>query len=164
MELNTAVYARWCRANITENDFAEENVDYLIFNMDVEKTPSRGRPTQDYILTATFAKKLAMTSNSVKGEQAREYFIKVEEQLKKAVIAIQKQQTQSVQPQYIQQINRISLDDITLLTKIQATTRYNIGEKTIREISDNIGATVCIGKKILFHRQTLDEYFKSIRE
>lgn len=164
LELNTAVYARWCRANITENDFAEENVDYLIFNIDVEKSTGRGRPTQDYILTATFAKKLAMTSNSVKGEQAREYFIKVEEQLKMAVIAMQKQQAQPAQPQYIQQINRISFDDIMLLSQLQATTRYNIGRGSLLKISDDIGATVFIGRKILFHRQTLDEYFNSIRQ
>lgn len=163
LELNQTHYSRWRRKCITENDFAEENIDFIVLAIEGEK-PKGGRPTQDYILTATFAKKLAMTFNSVKGEQAREYFIKVEEQLKKAVIAMQKQQTQPVQSQYIQQINRISLDDVTLLTKLQAATRYNIGCGTIKKISDDIGATVFIGKKILFHRQTLDEYFNSIRQ
>ena len=28
LELNPAHYARWCRTNITENEFADENMDY----------------------------------------------------------------------------------------------------------------------------------------
>ncbi len=47
----------------------------------------RGNFAQDYILIATFAQKLAMVSNSAKGELAREYFIRVEELLKRAVTA-----------------------------------------------------------------------------
>ncbi len=29
LELAQSQYARWCRNNITENDFAEENIDYF---------------------------------------------------------------------------------------------------------------------------------------
>lgn len=57
LELNPAVYARWCKTNILENSFAEKNIDYEIFNINVENSKG-GRPTIDYKLTASFAKKL----------------------------------------------------------------------------------------------------------
>ncbi len=84
LELHPAAYARWCKKNILENSFAEENVDYKVFNINVEN-PEGGRPTTDYKLTASFAKKLAMSSQTERGEQAREYFLKVEEKLKQTV-------------------------------------------------------------------------------
>lgn len=84
LKLNPAVYARWCKTNILENSFAEKNIDYEVFNINVEN-PKGGRPTTDYKLTASFAKKLAMSCQNERGEQAREYFIKVEEKLKQSV-------------------------------------------------------------------------------
>ncbi len=71
-------YARWCRGNIEDNQFAEEGVDF---------TPSplmvNGNLTIDYRLSVPFAKKLCMLSKTERGEQARDYFIKVEDALKK---------------------------------------------------------------------------------
>lgn len=77
-------YSRWCRSNIAENEFAEENVDYWVFVIN-EENPLGGRPTTDYRLSASFAKKLSMQSKTIKGEQARQYFLKVEEKLKETV-------------------------------------------------------------------------------
>lgn len=77
-------YSRWRKNNITENEFAEENVDYWVFVIN-EENPLGGRPTVDYRLSASFAKKLSMQSKTVKGEQARQYFLKVEEKLKETV-------------------------------------------------------------------------------
>lgn len=74
-------YSRWVRNNISENEFAEENVDYWVFVIK-EENPLGGRPTTDYRLTASFAKKLSMMAKSEKGEQARKYFIKVEDGMK----------------------------------------------------------------------------------
>lgn len=82
LELDKSNYSRWCRANILENPFAEESVDFNPFVIDDERNP---KPTTDYKLTASFAKKLAMGCQNEKGEQARDYFIKVEDKLKKAV-------------------------------------------------------------------------------
>lgn len=84
LEPNQSNYSKWCKRNITENDFAEENTDFVVFVIQ-DENPKGGRPIQDYLLTATFAKKLAMASNSARGEQAREYFIRVEDQLKRLV-------------------------------------------------------------------------------
>lgn len=74
-------YSRWVRNNISENEFAEENVDYWVFVIK-EENPLGGRPTTDYRLTASFAKKLSMMAKSEKGEQARKYFVKVEDGMK----------------------------------------------------------------------------------
>lgn len=84
LELAKGQFSRWVKTNILENRFAEENVDYEVFDIYVEN-PQGGRPSQDYKLTAPFAKKLAMMCNNEQGEQARAYFLAVEEKLKGVV-------------------------------------------------------------------------------
>jgi phage anti-repressor protein len=88
LELNPGNYARWCNSNIIENDFSEENVDY--FHSSCAKNESRGNFADDYLITASFAKKLSMMQKTVKGEQARQYFLGCEEGLKR--VAKEKQQ------------------------------------------------------------------------
>ncbi|MBS6956341.1 MAG: antA/AntB antirepressor family protein, partial [Enterocloster asparagiformis] len=83
LELNTAVYARWFRSNILENEFAEEGIDYFPFNTNVE---CGGQASKDARLTAHFAKKLSVKGNGEKAEQAREYFAQLEERVKEAAI------------------------------------------------------------------------------
>lgn len=39
LELDKSQYARWCRCNITGNEFAEENTDYWGFSTQMSKTP-----------------------------------------------------------------------------------------------------------------------------
>lgn len=84
LELNESQYARWCKTNILENEFAEEMIDYWVYDSKVEN-PQGGRPTQDFKLTASFAKKLSMLQKNERGEQARNYFIKVEGKLKEVI-------------------------------------------------------------------------------
>lgn len=85
LELAPQNFARWCKRNIVENDFATENEDYLRLFLE-EETPTGGIvQREDYKLSASFAKKLSMQSKTTKGEQARQYFLKVEEKLKEAV-------------------------------------------------------------------------------
>lgn len=81
LELDNKNYSRWCKANITDNEFVEENIDYEVF-VTKEENPFGGRPTQDFKISADFAKKLAMVSKSEKGEEARDYFLIVENKLK----------------------------------------------------------------------------------
>ena len=78
LELNPGNYARWCKSNIENNRFAEENADYRAFFMQEEWG---GQATTDYKLSISFAKKLAMQSGSPKGEVARQYFITCEKKL-----------------------------------------------------------------------------------
>lgn len=72
------------KTNITENPFAIENEDYEVLRTNAEN-PKGGRPTQDFKLTANFAKKLSMQGKTERAEQAREYFIRVEDKIKKVV-------------------------------------------------------------------------------
>lgn len=83
LELSPSNYAKWCRSNITENEFAEENNDYSAFVLNDEWG---GQATTDYKLTAHFAKKLSVKGNGEKAEQAREYFTTVEEKAKQLII------------------------------------------------------------------------------
>lgn len=96
LELDKSHYNRWCKTNILNNKFAEEDIDYWKLAMDDEVgnlVRHEGRtkkyqpnPTADYKLTASFAKKLAMASGSPKGEEAREYFLRTETALKDVAI------------------------------------------------------------------------------
>ncbi len=85
LELNPANYSHWCKRNITENEFAEENVDYWAFVANDERN-FNPNPSQDYKLTAHFAKKLSMKGNGEKSEMAREYFTIIEERTKQEVL------------------------------------------------------------------------------
>ena len=60
------------------------------------------------------------------------------------------------------QESRITLNEITLLSKMQAVTRYNLGASSIRKVAEDCGALVRIGKRVAYHRQTLDDFFESI--
>lgn len=81
-------YSRWVKNNITANEFAEESVDYWVFVMN-EENPLGGRPTQDYKLSASFAKKLSMMSKTENGEIARQYFVRVEDGMKEVARRLQ---------------------------------------------------------------------------
>lgn len=83
LQLNPAHYARWCKTNIIDNEFAEENIDYWAFTSNGE---CGGQATTDYKLTAHFAKKLSVKGNSAKAEEAREYFTRIEEKVKQKAI------------------------------------------------------------------------------
>lgn len=86
LELRKADFARWCKKNIIENEFATENEDWVRLIIDAE-TPTGGKITrEDYRLTAHFAKKLSVKGNSEKAEQAREYFTRIEEKVKQKAI------------------------------------------------------------------------------
>ena len=81
-------YSRWARNNIIENEFAEEGVDYWAFVVNDERNYNP-KPTQDYKLSASFAKKLSMMARSEKGEQARQYFVRVEDGMKEVALRLQ---------------------------------------------------------------------------
>ncbi len=81
LELAQGQFSRWAKSNIVDNEFATENEDYWGFDINVE-----GNKTQDYKLTAHFAKKLSMKGNGERAEQARQYFITIEDRAKQEVI------------------------------------------------------------------------------
>lgn len=80
LELDQSHYARWVKENITENPFAEESE----YSPCMAKTQKQGgRPTEDYKITASLAKRISMATKSERGEQARIYFIGCEQALVK---------------------------------------------------------------------------------
>lgn len=89
LELNPAHYARWVKKNILENTYAEEGYDFSPLMVKSSNETVMGRPTVDYRISASFAKKLAMTARSDRGEQARIYFLQCEKAL--ALLAQEKQ-------------------------------------------------------------------------
>lgn len=97
LELAPQHYSRWTKTNIIDNEFAEENVDYWAFTINGEWG---GQATTDYKLTSRFAKKLSMTQKNVRGEEAREYFTRLEEKSKEDAIN-RKQLSQPLQMFYI---------------------------------------------------------------
>lgn len=84
LELEPKNFSRWCNTNIKNNKFAVENEDYTVFVIN-EENPLGGRPKTDYKITSEFAKKLSMTGNTERHEQARQYFIACEQGLKVVV-------------------------------------------------------------------------------
>lgn len=89
LSMDKSNYSRWVKNNITDNQFAEENIDYVRFVFD-DETPTGGVfQREDFKLTARFAKKLSMIQKNERGEEAREYFTKVEDYAVKTTIQLQ---------------------------------------------------------------------------
>ena len=86
LELKPANFSHWCRRNITNNEFAEENIDFIRFVFK-DETPIGGKVERvDFKLTSKFARKLSMTQKNYKGEIARDYFTTLEDKKKEEVI------------------------------------------------------------------------------
>lgn len=85
LELEPKNYSHWCKRNILENEFAEENVDFVAFVINDERN-FNPNPTQDFKLTAHFAKKLSCKGNGERAEQAREYFSTLDDKVKEVAI------------------------------------------------------------------------------
>lgn len=81
--MSKANYARWYKTNITDNQFAEENVDYFPF---ITNDECGGQASTDSRITAHFAKKISMMQKNERGEEAREYFARLEEKTKEIAI------------------------------------------------------------------------------
>jgi len=70
-------FSRWATTKIIKNEFAIEHHDWEGLDIYVQ-----GNKTKDYALSIDFGKRLAMMSRTEKGEQARNYFLECEKQLK----------------------------------------------------------------------------------
>jgi anti-repressor protein len=86
LELNPSNYSKWLKRNITENEFAVMGEDFHSYQTTSE---GRGKFADDYKLTSDFAKKLSMTAKNEKGEEARSYFVTVENKAKETAVGLQ---------------------------------------------------------------------------
>ncbi len=85
LELSPSNYSKWCKSNITENEFAEENIDFVRFVIKYESGVGV-KEREDFKLTAHFAKKLSCKGNGERAEQAREYFSTLDDKVKEVAI------------------------------------------------------------------------------
>lgn len=144
LELNPSNYSKWYKSNILENQFAVENEDYIVF-VPNDENPQGGRPTQDFKLVSSFAKKLSMTAKNEKGEQARDYFLKTEEALKKLakpkciedVLIESLQEMKSIKERIIAQDNKI--ESIKEVISLDTTSWRNDTGNILRKIGVELG-------------------------
>lgn len=73
LDLDRSQWSRWSRKNIEEDEYFDEGIDYLGFDI-----MSNGNQTKDYALSIDMAKELSMLARNKKGKEARQYFIEVE--------------------------------------------------------------------------------------
>ena len=85
--LNKAVWSRWYKTNILENDFFKKNLDWVGVQHDVE-----GNETMDFAISLEFAKHIAMMTRTTKSHEYRNYFIQCEKILKENTQLISSQQ------------------------------------------------------------------------
>lgn len=159
LELLPSNFARWCKKNIVNNKFATENEDYFPFIMQEERDkPKNPKPKTDYKLTSEFAKKLSMTGNTEKHEQARDYFIACEQGLKIATAKLQAR-NDDIQA-LVQSVNN-------LVQKIDS--KFNSLESRVSTLENNTTIPKALPKKQRFtywqskmfpKYQALAEYFE----
>lgn len=159
LELLPSNFARWCKKNIVNNKFATENEDYFPFIMQEERDkPKNPKPKTDYKLTSEFAKKLSMTGNTEKHEQARDYFIACEQGLKIATAKLQVKNDD---------IQALAHSVNNLVQKIDS--KFNSLESRVSTLENNTTTSKALPKKQRFtywqskmfpKYQALAEYFE----
>ncbi len=117
LELDPSHFSRWCNKNILKNKFAIENEDYSSFAIDGERY--NPKPKTDYKITSDFAKKLSMTGNTERHEQARQYFIACEQGLKVATQKLQSNTNADKLASAIENMNTTLTSINTRLTKLE---------------------------------------------
>ena len=136
-------FARWARTNIIENDFAESGADFMVNSIYADVRNNFAgivtRELTDYRLSIPFAKKLCMMSRTERGEQAREYFIKVEGALKKAAQGLPALTTNEMILQLAQ--NAVALEKELGEVKQEVKQLGGRFDKAIQTMSAPVGTT-----------------------
>ena len=91
LELNKAVFARWTKTNIEDNEFYSEGVDWQGFNIVLN-----GNNTKEYKLTIDFSKHLCMLSRSAKGRQGYDFLTNIDKPKELAPISKESHITNTV--------------------------------------------------------------------
>jgi anti-repressor protein len=91
LQLRQADVSRWLDSKILNNEFAIENEDYWGFRIVAE-----GNQIMDYELSPNFAKKICMMSKSNRGEEARNYFLAMEQKANNTTFEIPKTLSQAL--------------------------------------------------------------------
>lgn len=133
LELDPSHFSRWCNKNIVNNKFAVENEDYIPFAIEGERY--NPKPKTDFKLTSDFAKKLSMTGNTERHEQARQYFIACEQGLKIATQKLQSLPNNQVNEKIIELLSSM---DNRLLKLEEQSNKKKLPEKKYSRWKTNI--------------------------
>ena len=157
LEMDKSHYSRWYKQNVIDNAFAAENEDYFPFAINGE---CGGQASKDAKLTADFAKKLSMTAKNEKGEEARNYFVTIENKSKEAAIQLSGLSTemQAILMQdrkLVEQDKRITaLEDNTVLSTRQ--------RRKIRGAIHSAVASACGGIKTVAYKENSKRVYKAV--
>jgi phage anti-repressor protein/phage antirepressor YoqD-like protein len=80
-------FSKWISKYMIDSPYFAENEDYVVlanngYNLD------GGRPQVNYAITIDTAKKLAMTVNSERGNDVRNYFLQCEKELQQSIVQL----------------------------------------------------------------------------
>ena len=135
-------WSRWYKKNITGNEFAIRNQDYIELD-----TMSR---TTDFALSIDFAKRLSMMARTETGEQIRNYFIEIEKRATKPMSQLDIL-AQSVQILQAQEKRIAEIDDRVKVIEAKQTTHQNwftiAGYGTLLKIQVGIKLAASLGRK-----------------
>lgn len=165
LQLNWANYARWCRMNIVQNVYATEGVDWW-----GSSCVMNGNETMEYLLTIGFAKKLCMLSPTERGNQARDYFVEVENRYQKQIaptdpldliilqakvmkeVRQQQEALARVQIEQGQQIKQLAAKQITSPTEYFTIA----GFASMRGVRVDVNWAMLLGRKAVFLSKEYD--------
>jgi len=74
-------FSSWIKAKVVSNIYFEENVDWILLPQSGEQVSHGGHNRIDYALTIDTAKKVAMSEQTDKGNEVRDYFLGCERKL-----------------------------------------------------------------------------------
>lgn len=122
-------FSTWIKARIAEYDFVEHQ-DFVLFHNFMEK----GRPRIEYFITLDMAKELSMVERTVKGKQARQYFIDCEKRA----------QTLPQIPQTLSEALRLAADLADEKAALLAEQQRNAPKVAFAEAVSNANDTILI--------------------
>lgn len=139
-------WSRWYKKNITGNEFAIKNQDYIELD-----TMSR---TTDFALSIDFAKRLSMMARTETGEQIRNYFIEIEKRATKPLSQLDIL-AQSIQILQAQEKRISEIDDRVKVIEAKQTTHQDwftiAGYGTLLKIQVGIKLAASLdGRHVIF--------------
>ncbi|MCR0487675.1 ORF6C domain-containing protein [[Clostridium] innocuum] len=155
LELHPSAFARWAKQNIENNEFFEENTDWWGFNIVLN-----GNECKDYKLTTDLAKHLSMESHSIRGKEARDYYVTIENKSKEAAIQLsglsaEMQALLMHDKKLVEQDKRIAvLENNTSLDTRQ--------RRKIRNAIHSAVASACGGIKTVAYKENSKRVYKAV--
>jgi len=124
-------FANWIKNKVVNSPFFQENIDYILLDNFVKAQPCTSQPLsanrKDYALTQDTAKKVSMSEQTARGNEARDYFIKCEK--------IAKQVKQPAHIPEIVQCQLLGAETISRMLNYSETSKVDI-VKRVYEINN----------------------------